>query len=201
MLAKARDRVVREIENPKYVFVVVTKVVFPKKHENGSYYYGFARGVYNRTVYFFQKPPKATQQTIFAGPLAFNGPVGHGSAPKKGHVLYGAWETHKSKKGPRLLWWVFGLELLRFKTCLKEKNTIFVRKPAGVLANRVIELLLWGKKKLTNEELMCLAFFCADAKIYDAYAEAEAEAEAEMEEFQMKQFETFNLRPAGSVDE
>ena len=189
MLTRARDRVVREIENPQYVFAVVTKVVWPKK--GSKYYYGFARNLHDqdRTVYFFQKPPKAKPTTeISAGPLVFKGPDADGG-PREGHVLFGAWQKCSHKKGPHLKWWVFGLELLRFKTCLKEKNTIFVRKPAGVLANRVIELLLWGKKKLTNEELMCLAFFCADRNIYDAYAEAEAEAE--MEEFQMKQFDNF----------
>lgn len=152
-LRRARKQVLHELGNPKYAWCRVTRVV-PKG--DGGFYFGFAVDAHRRTLYFQKAPGDLAR--IWLGPWEIRG-----HRPEPGHLLFGEWEEDRRKPGCfRLKWQVSALDLFRFRRCLEERNTIFVRRPSSAVANAMIAAVLYGQtsEKLGELERKQLAHLC-----------------------------------------
>ena len=146
-----RHRLLHEISNPKYAFATVTST---RLSENG-FFFGFAARRDGETVYF-----RKNKTEIWVGPWAIKShPVN--VSVKQGHVLFGEVESHP--KGPRFKWWVSGLELSRFASCLKTVHYRTRPRPTSAVANAMLAILHGDQdpgKALDESQRKQLAHMC-----------------------------------------
>jgi hypothetical protein len=173
--ARHRTRALAELENAAYVFARVTLV---RDVGDGTFFFGFARDVSDgKTSYYFQRPcwgasgagggvsgGGGAARSVYVGPLEF---VRNGFKPKRGQLVYGAWEEHR--KGRRLKWFVDGGDLRRFVIGLRCGFGRRYRAPKRDDVRRVLAVL-WGrddsKSSLSDDETKQLCYFCASYDLY-----------------------------------
>jgi len=134
----------------------VTRVV-PK---GDDFYFGFASDARGRTLYF--QRPQGTRTSIWLGPWEIKGHAAN-FPPETGHLIFGEWEVDPRKKDCfRLKWQVSAIDMYRFRRCLEEKNTIFVRRPTSVMANTMLRVILFDDPptNMTEVERKQLAHLC-----------------------------------------